>query len=121
MLSNAEWMRQINLVRNANWTPAYNRMFDSLRNDENILRKQEIIYIIEDESEEPPSLLDHNGIQEDANYFGDHPAFYYCLRLTLAQDWFLYRWYKSSEIPGDLINLALRFSYRHEQQAHINF
>jgi len=50
-MSNAEWMREINLIRNADWTPAYNRMFDSLRNDENIFRKQEIIYIIEDESE----------------------------------------------------------------------
>jgi len=40
-------------------------MFNSLRNDENIFRKQEVIYIIEDESEELPSLLGHNGIQED--------------------------------------------------------
>ena len=120
MMSNAEWMREINLIRNADWTPAYNRMFDSLRNDKNIYRKQEIIYIIEDESKEPPSLLDHNGIQEDANYFGSNHSFY-CLRLTLAQDWFLYRWYKSTEIPSDLNNLALRFHDRHGQQAHINF
>ena len=37
MMSNAEWMREINLIRNADWTPAYNRMFDSLRNDKNII------------------------------------------------------------------------------------
>jgi len=114
-------MREINLIRNADWTPAYNRMFNSLRNDENIFRKQEIIYIIEDESKEPPSLLDHNGMQEDANYFGSSHSFYYCVRLTLARDWFLYRWYESTEIPGDLINLAIRFSDHHDQQAHINF
>ena len=81
-------MREINLIRNADWTPAYNRMFNSLRNDENIFRKQEIIYIIEDESEELPSLLGHNGIQEDANYFGSNHSFYYCLRLTL--DYYIY-------------------------------
>ncbi len=63
-------------------------MYNSLRNDENIFRKQEVIYIIEDESEELPSLLDHNGIQEDANYFGSNHSFYYCLRLIL--DYYIY-------------------------------
>ncbi len=45
MMSNAESMNVSNLMRNADWTPAYNRMFDSLRDDENIFRKQEIIYV----------------------------------------------------------------------------